>query len=92
MSEEIKINEELFSEIEKLKSELTENVIKIGRLRIEISLYEKDLHLMNLQLQNLCDEAEKIRTTEIDLKKKLDEQYGPCEYNFETGTVRKIQS
>lgn len=90
MSEEIKINEELYSEIEKLKSELTENVIKIGRLRIEISLYEKDLHLMNLQLGNLCDEAEKIRTREIELKKKLDEQYGPCEYNFETGTIKKL--
>ena len=90
MSEEIKINEELFSEIEKLKTELTENVIKIGRLRIEISLYEKDLHLMNLQLENLCGEAEKIRSTEIELKKKLDEQYGPCEYNFETGTIRKL--
>jgi hypothetical protein len=88
MSEEIKINEELFSEIEKLKTELTENIIKIGRLRIEISLYEKDLHLMNLQLGNLCDEAEKIRTREIELKKKLDEQYGPCEYNFETGTIK----
>jgi hypothetical protein len=90
MAEEIKINEELFSEIEKLKNDLTENVIKIGRLRIEISLYEKDLHLMNLQLGNLCDEAEKIRGTEIELKKKLDEQYGPCEYNFETGTVKKL--
>jgi hypothetical protein len=90
MAEDIKINEELFSEIEKLKNDLTENVIKIGRLRIEISLYEKDLHLMNLQLGNLCDEAEKIRGTEIELKKKLDEQYGPCEYNFETGTIKKL--
>jgi hypothetical protein len=90
MAGDIKINEELFSEIEKLKNNLTENVIKIGRLRIEISLYEKDLHLMNLQLGNLCDEAEKIRGTEIELKKKLDEQYGPCEYNFETGTVKKL--
>jgi hypothetical protein len=90
MAEDIKINEELFSEIEKLKNDLTENVIKIGRLRIEISLYEKDLHLMNLQLGNLCDEAEKIRGTEIEIKKKLDEQYGPCEYNFETGTVKKL--
>lgn len=90
MSEDIKINEELFNEIEQLKNELTENVIKIGRLRIEISLYEKDLHLMNLQLENLCGEAEKIRATEMELKKKLDEQYGPCEYNFEKGTIRKL--
>ena len=90
MAEEIKINEELFSEIEKLKTELTENVVKIGRLRIEISLYEKDLNLMNFQLENLCGDAEKIRATEMELKKKLDEQYGPCEYNFETGTVRKL--
>ena len=87
MSESIKIKEELFSEIEKLKNELTDNVIKIGRLKIEISLYEKDLHLMNLQLGNLCEEAEKIRIREIDLKKKLDEEYGPCEYDFESGTV-----
>jgi hypothetical protein len=90
MSEDIKINEELFNEIEQLKNELTENVIKIGRLRIEISLYEKDLHLMNLQLENLCSEAEKIRSNEMSIKKKLDEQYGPCEYNFETGTIRKL--
>jgi hypothetical protein len=90
MPEEIKVNEELFSEIEKLKNELTENVIKIGRLRIEISLYEKDLHLMNLQLENLCGDAEKIRSVEMDLKKKLDTEYGPCQYNFETGTVIKL--
>jgi hypothetical protein len=25
-----------------------------------------------------------------DLKKKLNEEYGPCEYNFETGTVVKL--
>jgi hypothetical protein len=87
MSEEIKINEELFSEIESLKNELTDNVIQIGRLKIEISLYEKDLQLMNLQLGNLCEEAEKIRIKEIELKKKLDEEYGPCDYNFETGTI-----
>jgi hypothetical protein len=87
MSEPIKVREEFFSEIEKLKNDLTDNVIKIGRLKIEISLYEKDLHLMNLQLGNLCEEAEKIRIREIDLKKKLDEEYGPCEYDFETGTV-----
>jgi hypothetical protein len=90
MSEPIKVREEFFSEIEKLKNDLTDNVIKIGRLKIEISLYEKDLHLMNLQLGNLCEEAEKIRIREIDLKKKLDEEYGPCEYNFETGTVVKL--
>ena len=90
MSEDIKINEELFNEIEQLKNELTENVIKIGRLRIEISLYEKDLAFMNLQLSNLCDDAEAIRGREVELKKKLDEQYGPCEYNFEAGTVRKL--
>jgi hypothetical protein len=88
MSEPIKVREEFFSEIEKLKNDLTDNVIKIGRLKIEISLYEKDLHLMNLQLGNLCEEAEKIRIREIDLKKKLDEEYGPCEYDFETGTIR----
>ena len=87
MSEPIKVREEFFSEIEKLKNDLTDNVIKIGRLKIEISLYEKDLHLMNLQLGNLCEEAEKIRIREIDLKKKLDEEYGPCEYDFETGTI-----
>jgi len=87
MSEPIKVREEFFSEIEKLKNDLTDNVIKIGIFKIEISLYEKDLHLMNLQLGNLCEEAEKIRIREIDLKKKLDEEYGPCEYDFETGTV-----
>ena len=90
MTEE-KIDKELFLEIESLKNELTENIIKIGRLKIEISLYEKDLQLMNLQMENLCEEAEKIRTKEIGIKKKMDEQYGPCEYDFENGTVRKLQ-
>ena len=45
---------------------------------------------MNLQLENLCGDAEKIRSVEMGLKKRLDEEYGPCEYNFETGTVRKL--
>lgn len=90
MSEEIKIDEELFQEIETLKKDLTENIIKIGRLKIDISLYEKDLELMKYQMSNLCEEAEKIRTTEISLKKKMNEKYGPCEYNFETGTIKRI--
>ena len=90
MSEEIKIDGELFEEIETLKKELTENVIKIGRLRIEISLYEKDLDLMNLQMSNLCEEAEKVRIKEMTMKKKLEEKYGRCEYNFETGTIKKL--
>lgn len=90
MAEDMKIDEELFSEIETLKKSLTENVIKIGRLKIEISLYEKDLNLMNLQMSNLCEEAEKIRIQEMTLKKKLEEKYGPCEYNFDTGTIKKL--
>ena len=48
MSEEIKVNEELFSEIEKLKNELTENVIKIGRLRKKVSsirLHDEIFHI-----------------------------------------------
>jgi hypothetical protein len=89
MSEEIKVDQELFEEIEILKKELTENVIKIGRLKIEISLYEKDLQLMNLQMDNLCEESEKIRIKEMTLKKRLEEKYGSGEYNFETGTVKK---
>ena len=44
---------------------------------LAISLYEKDLQLMNMQMENLCEEAEKIRTKEIGIKKKMDEQYGP---------------
>jgi hypothetical protein len=89
MSEQIKLPEELLLEIQALKDELTENVIRIGRLNVQKSFYEKDLRMLNAELDSLYDEAEKISGKEDDLQAKVVHEYGSGKLDFESGIFTK---
>ena len=45
MSQEIKLSDELLLEVQTLKDQLTENVVKIGRLNVQVSFYKRDFLL-----------------------------------------------
>ena len=52
MENQTKLPEELLLEIQQLRDELTENVLKIGRLNVQVSFYEKDLEIFRNELKN----------------------------------------
>ena len=89
MSEQIKLPEDLLLEIQALKDELTENVIRIGRLNVQKSFYEKDLRMLNLELDSLYGQAEVISKKEDDLQVKVVGQYGHGQLDFESGIFTK---
>jgi hypothetical protein len=89
MSEQIKLPEELLLEIQALKDKLTENVIRIGRLNVQKSFYEKDLRMINTELDSLYDAAEKISGEEDDLQAKVIHEYGNGKLDFESGIFTK---
>ena len=89
MSEQIKLPEDLLLEIQALKDELTENVIRIGRLNVQKSFYEKDLRMLNLELDSLYGQEEVISKKEDDLQVKVVGQYGNGKLDFESGIFTK---
>jgi hypothetical protein len=89
MSEQIKLPEELLLEIQALKDELTENVIRIGRLNVQKSFYEKDLKMLVAELDSLYDRAEIISGKEDALQDKVVNQYGSGKLDFESGVFTK---
>ena len=89
MSEQIKLPEELLLEIQALKDELTENVIRIGRLNVQRSFYEKDLKMLNAELDSLYDRAELISGKEDNLQAKVVNEYGNGKLDFESGVFTK---
>jgi hypothetical protein len=89
MSEQIKLPEELLLEIQALKDELTENVVRIGRLNVQKSFYEKDLKMMNTELDSLYDMAEAISKKEHALEAKVVNEYGSGKLDFESGVFTK---
>ena len=58
MSEQIKLPEELLMEIQKLRDELTSNVVRIGRLNVEAAFHRKDLEILESEINSLYDYAE----------------------------------
>lgn len=86
---QIKLPEELLLEIQSVKDELTENVVKIGRLNVQKAFYEKDLKMINLELDALYGQAEIISVKEDELQKKVVGQYGNGKLDFETGFFTK---
>ena len=80
MSEQIKLPEELLMEIQKLRDELTANVVRVGRLNIEAAFHRKDLEIIESEIKSLYDYAEDISLRESDLQRKL---------NFESGIFTK---
>jgi hypothetical protein len=89
MAEEIKLPEDLMLEIQKLRDELTQNVVRIGRLNVQASFYRKDLEIIESDLKNLYELAEKISIDEEKLQGKVVEQYGTGKLDFESGIFYK---
>jgi uncharacterized coiled-coil DUF342 family protein len=89
MAEQIKLSDELLMEIQSLRDELAQNVVRIGRLSVQASFYKKDLQIIENELESLLNEAEQISAREDGIQKKVIEQYGNGELNFETGIFTK---
>ncbi len=85
MEETVKLPEDLVLEVQNLKDELMDNVIKVGRLSVQKSFYEKDLEVINSQLANLHDQAALIYQKEEELQKRVITEYGNGKLDFETG-------
>jgi|TARA_R110000868_G_scaffold358772_1_gene620495 hypothetical protein len=89
MSEQIKLPEELLMEIQKLRDELTANVVRVGRLNIEAAFHRKDLEIIETEINSLYDYAEDISLRESDLQKKVTDQFGNGKLDFESGIFTK---
>ncbi len=89
MEETVKLPEDLVLEVQNLKDELMDNVIKVGKLSVQKSFYEKDLEIINNQLANLHDQAALIYQKEEELQKRVITEYGNGKLDFETGIFTK---
>jgi hypothetical protein len=89
MSEQIKLPEDLLMEIQKLRDELTANVVRVGRLNIEAAFHRKDLEIIESEISSLYDYAEDISLRESDLQKKVTDQFGNGKLDFESGIFTK---
>jgi hypothetical protein len=89
MTEQIKLPEELLMEIQKLRDELTANVVRVGRLNIEAAFHRKDLEIIETEINSLYDYAEDISLKESDLQKKVTDQFGNGKLDFESGIFTK---
>jgi hypothetical protein len=84
-NKQIKLPEDLLLEIQTLKDEVTENVVRIGKLNVQKSFYEKDLRMMDIELASLYEQADVISKKEESLQTKVVSQYGNGKLDFETG-------
>ena len=89
MAEQIKLPEELLMEIQKLRDELTSNVVRIGRLNVEAAFHRKDLEILESEITSLYNYAEDISLRESDLQKRVTDQYGNGKLDFESGMFTK---
>jgi hypothetical protein len=76
-------------EIQKLRDELTANVVRVGRLNIEAAFHRKDLEIIETEINSLYDYAEDISLKESDLQKKVTDQFGNGKLDFESGIFTK---
>jgi conjugal transfer/entry exclusion protein len=86
---EIKLPEELLTELQQLRDELTQNVVKIGRLNVQLSFYKKDIEIIEGELSNLYQEAAAISAKEDSIQNKVVSEYGNGKLDFETGIFTK---
>jgi len=86
---EIKLPEELLTELQQLRDELTQNVVKIGRLNVQLSFYKKDIEIIENELASLYQEAAAISSKEDAVQNKVVSEYGNGKLDFETGVFTK---
>jgi hypothetical protein len=86
---QIKLPDILLKELQELRDELTQNVVKIGRLNVQLSFYEKDVNIIKNELNSLYEEAAKISAKEDDIQNRVVKEYGTGKLDFETGVFTK---
>ena len=89
MENQIKLPEELLLEIQSVRDQLTQNVIKIGRLNVQLSFYETDMAIVKDELKKLYQEAAEISLKEESIQNRVSTEYGSGKINFETGIFTK---
>ena len=89
MSEQIKLPEDLLAEIKKLRDELTQNIVRIGRLNVEAAFLRKDLQIIENDLHSLYEIAERISIDEEAIQSKVIQLYGTGKLDFESGIFYK---
>ena len=89
MSQEVKLADDILLEVQTLKDELTENVVKIGRLNVQVSFYKRDLEMMQQELDHLYDEAARINVREEELQNKVVSEYGDGKLDLVSGIYTK---
>jgi len=86
---EVKLPDDLLLEIQAIRDELTQNVIKIGRMNVQVSFLKKDLVDLENELSQLYTEAGDIAEREEKMQKKVTSEYGNGFLNFESGVFVK---
>jgi hypothetical protein len=89
MENQIKLSEELLLEIQNLRDELTQNVVKIGRLNVQLSFYEADIEIIKDELKKLYAQAADISMREDQVQNKVTTEHGNGKLDFETGLFTK---
>jgi uncharacterized coiled-coil DUF342 family protein len=87
--EQIKLPEELLLEIQNLRDELTENVVRIGRLSVQIHFYDNELEKLKSELLSLHKEAEVLDKKEQEMQERIAKEYGNGQLEMSTGLYTK---
>lgn len=88
--EQVKLPEDLLLEIQGLRDELTENVVRIGRLSVQVHFYEKELENLKGELLSLHTEAESLDRREQEMQERIAKDYGNGQLEMSTGLYTKI--
>jgi conjugal transfer/entry exclusion protein len=86
---QVKLSDELLSELQQLRDELTQNVVKIGRLNVQLSFYKRDMEIIDNELKSLYNEAATISVKEDEIQNRVVGEYGNGKLDFETGIFTK---
>lgn len=86
---EVKIPDDLLLEIQAIRDELTQNVIKIGRINVQVAFLKNDMVQLENELSQLYIEAGDIAEREEKMQQKVTSEYGNGFLNFESGVFVK---
>lgn len=87
--EQIKLSDDLLLEIQSLRDDLTENVVKIGRLSVQTHFYERELENLKHELLKLHNQAEILDKKEQEMQERIAKDYGNGQLEMSTGIYTK---
>tara|TARA_Y100001972_G_scaffold72573_2_gene88106 strand:- start:2611 stop:2862 length:252 start_codon:yes stop_codon:yes gene_type:complete len=82
MEQVIKLTEQEIQQLTQLQSQQDEFAIKFGQL-------EYQLQTLELQKENLIEQLEQYKTSEVQIANQLNEKYGDGVINLQEGTFSK---